>query len=62
MTSNEILDQLHDLGVIVRINGPKVRLEPARSAEPPSNSGSRAPSAFKLFCDALREAMVSPSD
>ena len=29
MTSTEILDRLHDLGITVQANGPKVRLEPA---------------------------------
>ena len=29
MDAIEVLDRLHDLGVTVQINGPKVRLEPA---------------------------------
>ena len=29
MTSTEILGRLHDLGITVQANGPKVRLEPA---------------------------------
>ena len=36
-----------------------VRLEPARSAEPPSSSGSSGPKPFSVFCEALRLAMVS---
>ena len=29
MDAIEVLDRLHDLGVTVQVNGPKVRLEPA---------------------------------
>ncbi|MNN43297.1 hypothetical protein D3C81_1575250 [compost metagenome] len=38
----------------------RVRLEPARSAEPPRNSGNSGPKAFRAFWLALRLAMVSP--
>jgi len=34
MTSTEILDQLQELGVTVRVNGPKVRLEPGSLVPP----------------------------
>ena len=36
-----------------------VRLEPVRSAEPPTSSGSAGTRASSTFCDALRVAMVS---
>src|SRR3569833_4789893 len=36
-----------------------VRLEPARSAEPPTISGSAGAKALIAFCDALREAIFS---
>ena len=37
-----------------------VKLEPAKSAEPPNSSGKIAPKASIVFCEALREAMLSP--
>ena len=36
-----------------------VRLEPVRSAEPPSNSGMAAVKASSAICEALRDATVS---
>ncbi|CSB15641.1 Uncharacterised protein [Vibrio cholerae] len=36
-----------------------VRLEGAKSAEPPINSGSSLPNASSAFCDALRDAMLA---
>ncbi|MNU90543.1 hypothetical protein D3C71_804130 [compost metagenome] len=37
-----------------------VKLEPAKSAEPPSNSGNKGPNACNVFWLALRVAIVSP--
>ena len=37
----------------------RVRLEPARSAEPPNNSGRAGAKAARAFCEALRVAMFS---
>ncbi|MNI93351.1 hypothetical protein D3C73_1512890 [compost metagenome] len=39
----------------------RVRFECARSAEPPTISGSSGANASMASCDALREAMVWPS-
>ena len=36
-----------------------VRFDPARSAEPPTSSGSDLPNTSSAFCEALRVAMVS---
>ena len=34
MTSTEILEQLHDLGITVRLSGPNVRMEPGNRVPP----------------------------
>src|SRR3546814_9165029 len=39
----------------------RVRLEPARSAEPPTSSGSSGAKASIAICEALREATFGPS-
>jgi hypothetical protein len=40
----------------------RVRLEPARSAEPPISSGNSGTSTSSAFCEALRVATVSAFD
>jgi hypothetical protein len=36
-----------------------VKFEPAKSADPPKNSGNNGPKPFRVFCEALREAIFS---